>query len=73
VWHGNHKYNDADAENGDLVEMMAQSRDAGIDISQLPGVVNIPMCTWAEIKENWRKGITDENRDTYPCNNSGTR
>ena len=73
MWHGNHKYNAEDAKNGDLVELMAQSQDSGIDISKLPGVVNIPICGWAEIKENWRKGITDENRDTYPCNNFGNR
>lgn len=39
-----------------------------MDISKIPGIVNIPMCTYADIKKNWEKGMTKENQDTYPCN-----
>jgi hypothetical protein len=71
VWHGNHKYTADDAKNSDLVNLMVQSLNFETDISKLPGIVSIPLCTWAEIKENWKKGIQDDNKDTYPCNNSG--
>jgi hypothetical protein len=55
-----------DVFNEDLMISLAQGQGEDLDISKLPGMVNIPICTWAEIKANWKKG--DESSGTYPCN-----
>jgi hypothetical protein len=42
IWHGNHKYSQKDVENNELVSVVANSLSAdSIDLSALPGVVNI--------------------------------
>lgn len=67
---GNHKYNDDDTRDTYQIADLAAEIDshADFDLSAIPGIVNIPICDWKEIQANWKKGITKDNEDTYPCN-----
>jgi hypothetical protein len=68
IWHGNHRYTDEDATNHEIMAKLVEDLDNPKDIWRMPGIVNIPSCSWLEIQDNWKKGITDDNRGTYPCN-----
>jgi hypothetical protein len=46
---------------------MVNSIDTGFDISMTPGLIDIPVCGWEEIKENWKKS-SPKNNNNYPCN-----
>jgi hypothetical protein len=50
-----------------MSELMGDPKIA-LDLSAMPGIVNIPICDWKEIQANWMKGITKDNKDTHPCN-----
>jgi hypothetical protein len=73
VWHGNHVYREGDVTNPDTIGTVIDSLENSRDIASLPGIINIPVCTWQEIKDNWKKGPpSGEDSDTYPCNHSGS-
>jgi hypothetical protein len=67
IWHGNHQFTVDDASNPDLIDKVISGLSDSMDISRLPGIVNIPSCSWLDIQNNWEKGITDDNRGSYPC------
>jgi hypothetical protein len=68
-WNGNHRWDGSDAQNQDLVVEMA-GRLNDLDISKIPGLSNIPICGWAEVKENWRanSGKNWSKLKNFPCN-----
>jgi hypothetical protein len=63
---GNRKFTADDVNDGNFVDKMMNSLDTGIDISMTPGLIDIPMCGWDEIKTNWQK--PSKNNGNYPCN-----
>lgn len=67
IWHGNHKYTVDDATNPNLIEQVVSGLENSMHLFKLPGTVSIPSCSWAEIQSNWAKGITNDNKGTYPC------
>lgn len=72
LWNGNHKLDDGDIANFDMTNTIANSLvDGSMDISALPGIVNIPVCGWDEIKENWKNRQSKGKDNTYPCSSSG--
>jgi hypothetical protein len=69
LWNGNHRYGDEDIVNDNVLKEFGEYLDPqNPDISTLPGIYNIPICTWAVIKENWVKGPPKGNPGNYPCN-----
>jgi hypothetical protein len=73
IWHGNHRYNEQDTQNDNTVGTLVNTLEGGsTDISKMPGLVSIPICTWNEIRENWKKGPPKDDPGVWPCNDSGS-
>jgi hypothetical protein len=69
---GNRKFTEDDIENDPglldaMVNALPSGPEAAMDISMIPGLIDIPICGWDEIRENWSKSSPAKNKN-YPCN-----
>lgn len=64
-FNGNRKFTEDDVNDEAFWDAMMNSIP-NVDISAIPGIIGIPICTWDEIRENWTRGSKDEKN--YPCN-----
>jgi hypothetical protein len=67
LWGGNRRLGEEDAKDKEILEtLMARTTD--YDLLSIPGIIDIPICKWTEIVDNWKRGPPDKDPGTYPCN-----
>jgi hypothetical protein len=69
LWGGNRRLGEIDGKDKEILETL-MSRTVDYDLLSIPGIIDIPSCTWTEIISHWKRGPPPANEDpgTYPCN-----